>query len=80
MVEVERYASGAYETLATAAYDGLGQRRRLTMWPGGEAVTTTYALDAVSGRVLAATTLTDTHTYLYGRAEHAVAGNELPLR
>jgi YD repeat-containing protein len=76
MVEVERYTSGAYETLATAAYDGLGQRRRLTMWAGGEAVTTTYALDAVSRRVLAATTLTDTRIYLYGRAPIGEYGTE----
>jgi hypothetical protein len=76
MVEVERYASGAYETLATMAYDGLGQRRQLAMWVGGVPVTTTYTVDAGSGQVLVATTASDARYYLYGRSLVGEYGTE----
>lgn len=74
LVEVELYVTGDYTTLATADYNGRGERARLTTWAAGTPLTITYVL--AHGPPLVADDGSQATRYLYGRglvAEHETA-------
>ncbi len=73
--KVETHNGTSYSVLAQMAYDGLGNRARLTTWAGGVPLTTTFA-NSSDSRILQATTGTTTTRYLYGKEAIAEFGGQ----
>jgi YD repeat-containing protein len=67
LMKAEQHDGTAYQTQAEMAYDGLGQRLRMTAYGGGASITTHYVMDTAGGaRPLAATAGAATTFYLFG--------------
>lgn len=73
--KIETHNGTSYSVLAQMAYDGLGNRARLTTWAGGVPLTTTFA-NSSDSRLLQATTGTTTTRYLYGKEAIAEFGGQ----